>query len=91
MSQFALRWILMFDAVSCAIPGGKRAGAGGRQLPGLGRWRRFRPKPWRQLNVFTMKKFARKSTSAGEFRLSRRRRSHSGQIAQAPFFERICC
>jgi aryl-alcohol dehydrogenase-like predicted oxidoreductase len=23
-SQFALRWILMFDAVSCAIPGGKR-------------------------------------------------------------------
>jgi aryl-alcohol dehydrogenase-like predicted oxidoreductase len=26
MSQFALRWILMFDAVSCAIPGGKRPG-----------------------------------------------------------------
>ncbi len=25
MSQFALRWILMFDAVGCAIPGGKRA------------------------------------------------------------------
>jgi aryl-alcohol dehydrogenase-like predicted oxidoreductase len=24
MSQFALRWILMFDEVSCAIPGGKR-------------------------------------------------------------------
>lgn len=24
MSQFALRWILNFDAVSCAIPGGKR-------------------------------------------------------------------
>jgi aryl-alcohol dehydrogenase-like predicted oxidoreductase len=24
MSQFSLRWILMFDAVSCAIPGGKR-------------------------------------------------------------------
>jgi len=24
MSQLALRWILMFDAVSCAIPGGKR-------------------------------------------------------------------
>jgi aryl-alcohol dehydrogenase-like predicted oxidoreductase len=24
MSQFALRWILMFDAVACAIPGGKR-------------------------------------------------------------------
>jgi aryl-alcohol dehydrogenase-like predicted oxidoreductase len=24
MTQFALRWILMFDAVSCAIPGGKR-------------------------------------------------------------------
>jgi aryl-alcohol dehydrogenase-like predicted oxidoreductase len=24
MSQFALRWILMFEAVSCAIPGGKR-------------------------------------------------------------------
>jgi len=24
MSQFALRWVLMFDAVSCAIPGGKR-------------------------------------------------------------------
>jgi aryl-alcohol dehydrogenase-like predicted oxidoreductase len=23
-SQFALRWILMFDAVTCAIPGGKR-------------------------------------------------------------------
>jgi aryl-alcohol dehydrogenase-like predicted oxidoreductase len=25
MSQFALRWILMFDAVTCAIPGGKRS------------------------------------------------------------------
>jgi aryl-alcohol dehydrogenase-like predicted oxidoreductase len=25
MSEFALRWILMFDAVGCAIPGGKRA------------------------------------------------------------------
>jgi aryl-alcohol dehydrogenase-like predicted oxidoreductase len=25
MAQFALRWILMFDAVSCAIPGAKRA------------------------------------------------------------------
>lgn len=24
MTQLALRWILMFDAVSCAIPGGKR-------------------------------------------------------------------
>ncbi len=24
MSQFSLRWILMFDAVTCAIPGGKR-------------------------------------------------------------------
>ena len=24
MGQFALRWILMFDAVTCAIPGGKR-------------------------------------------------------------------
>jgi aryl-alcohol dehydrogenase-like predicted oxidoreductase len=24
MSQFALRWVLMFDAVSCAIPGAKR-------------------------------------------------------------------
>jgi len=24
MTQFALRWILMYDAVSCAIPGGKR-------------------------------------------------------------------
>ncbi|HNA56351.1 MAG TPA: aldo/keto reductase, partial [Anaerolineales bacterium] len=23
MSQFALRWILMFDAVTCAIPGAK--------------------------------------------------------------------
>jgi aryl-alcohol dehydrogenase-like predicted oxidoreductase len=25
IGQFALRWILMFDAVTCAIPGGKRA------------------------------------------------------------------
>ncbi len=25
LSQFALRWILMFDAVTCAIPGGKHA------------------------------------------------------------------
>jgi aryl-alcohol dehydrogenase-like predicted oxidoreductase len=25
MTQFALRWILMFDAVTCAIPGGKTA------------------------------------------------------------------
>ena len=26
MTQFALKWILMFDAVTCAIPGGKRPG-----------------------------------------------------------------
>lgn len=26
MSQFALRWILMFEAVTCAIPGGKNPG-----------------------------------------------------------------
>jgi aryl-alcohol dehydrogenase-like predicted oxidoreductase len=26
MAQFALRWILMFDAVSCTIPGAKRIG-----------------------------------------------------------------
>ena len=32
MSQFALRWILMFDAVTCAIPGGKRARAGSGEL-----------------------------------------------------------
>jgi aryl-alcohol dehydrogenase-like predicted oxidoreductase len=25
MAQFALRWVLMFEAVTCAIPGGKRA------------------------------------------------------------------
>jgi len=24
MSQMALRWILMFDAVTCAVPGAKR-------------------------------------------------------------------
>jgi len=24
MAQFALRWILMFEAVSCAIPGARR-------------------------------------------------------------------
>jgi aryl-alcohol dehydrogenase-like predicted oxidoreductase len=24
MAQMAIRWILMFDAVTCAIPGGKR-------------------------------------------------------------------
>jgi aryl-alcohol dehydrogenase-like predicted oxidoreductase len=24
MAQFALKWIMMFDAVMCAIPGGKR-------------------------------------------------------------------
>ena len=26
MAQFALQWILMFDAVTCAIPGGKNGG-----------------------------------------------------------------
>ena len=25
MTQFALRWILMFDAVTCAIPGAKNS------------------------------------------------------------------
>jgi len=40
MSQFALRWILMFDAVTCAIPGGKRAeqvadNCGASDLPAL--------------------------------------------------------
>ena len=40
MAQFALRWILMFDAVSCAIPGAKHpaqeeANAGASDLPSL--------------------------------------------------------
>ena len=40
MTQFALRWILMFDAVTCAIPGGKRASqvaenCAASDLPGL--------------------------------------------------------
>ena len=40
MSQFALKWILMFDAVSCAIPGGKRPdqvadNVKSSELPGL--------------------------------------------------------
>lgn len=40
MSQFALRWILMSDAVTCAIPGGKRPeqvaeNAGASGLPAL--------------------------------------------------------
>jgi len=26
LAEFALRWILMFDAVTCAIPGAKRSG-----------------------------------------------------------------
>jgi aryl-alcohol dehydrogenase-like predicted oxidoreductase len=40
MAQFALRWILMFDAVTCAIPGAKRpsqaqANADAADLPAL--------------------------------------------------------
>jgi aryl-alcohol dehydrogenase-like predicted oxidoreductase len=40
MAQFALRWILMFDAVTCAIPGAKnsaqaRENAGASALPAL--------------------------------------------------------
>ena len=40
MAQFALRWILMFDAVTCAIPGAKRPGqvddnVGAAELPPL--------------------------------------------------------
>jgi aryl-alcohol dehydrogenase-like predicted oxidoreductase len=40
MSQFALRWILMFDALTCAIPGGKRGdqvadNCGASDLPAL--------------------------------------------------------
>lgn len=40
MTQFALRWILMFDAVTCAIPGGKTASqiadnCGAADLPAL--------------------------------------------------------
>ena len=40
MAQFALRWILMFDAVTCAIPGAKRPGqvednVGAADLPPL--------------------------------------------------------
>ncbi|MEO5894829.1 MAG: aldo/keto reductase [Vicinamibacterales bacterium] len=41
MTQFALRWILMFDAVTCAIPGAKtveqaRDNAAAASLPSLG-------------------------------------------------------
>ena len=39
MAQLALRWILMFDAVSCVIPGAKRPSQAGttsaRQVPPL--------------------------------------------------------
>ena len=34
LTQFALRWILMHDAVTCAIPGAKRPQAGGGELCG---------------------------------------------------------
>ena len=34
LTQFALRWILMFDAVTCAIPGSQNSGAGGREFSG---------------------------------------------------------
>ena len=42
LAQLALRWILMFDAVTCAIPGARtpgqaRANAAGADLPPLGR------------------------------------------------------
>ena len=37
LAQMALRWTLMFDAVTCAIPGGKNSGAG------AGERRRRRP------------------------------------------------
>ena len=42
MAQFALRWILMDDAVSCVIPGGKRPQSGDRQCR---RSRPARPEP----------------------------------------------
>jgi aryl-alcohol dehydrogenase-like predicted oxidoreductase len=44
MAQFALRWILMFDAVTCTIPGARRPSqvednAGAANLPALPRQR----------------------------------------------------
>ena len=47
MSQLALRWTLMFDAVSCAIPGAKtpRRRATTRPPPPC---RRSPPRPWRR-------------------------------------------
>ncbi len=43
LTQFALRWILMFDAVTCAIPGAKSPAQAeenfrAADLPSLSRW-----------------------------------------------------
>ena len=65
MSQFALRWILMFDAVTCAIPGGKRAeqvadNCRASDLPAL------TPMRWPRYGAFTTRRFGRWYTIAGE-------------------------
>jgi aryl-alcohol dehydrogenase-like predicted oxidoreductase len=64
MSQFALRWILMSDAVSCAIPGGKRPQQVGENccasdLPPL--------TPGQRSSAFINRRLVLKSITAGEF------------------------
>ena len=82
MSEFALRWILMFDAVSCAIPGGKRAeqvfeNCRASDLPPLYARRR-----WRRSGQFTSDASVPTYTIAGKVtvRWKGHIRDHAGDL-----------
>ena len=65
MAQFALRWILMNDAVTCAIPGGRRPAQvdenmRAADLPPLS------PTPWQRSPISTRALHATRCTTAGE-------------------------
>jgi aryl-alcohol dehydrogenase-like predicted oxidoreductase len=63
MAQFALRWILMFDAVTCAIPGGKRPSQ--KRIARRPMLRRFRPTRWAPSAESTSSASARKCIKDG--------------------------
>ena len=67
MVQFALRWILMFDAVTCAIPGAKRPSQAEQNFSATD-FPRFRMKPWNLCRRFIIATFALKYMIAGSRR-----------------------
>ena len=84
MAQFALRWILMFDAVTCAIPGAKRP-ARRRKTSPPPTCRPSAPRPWRRCGRSTTRGSARWCITTGRRRTQSPRLSPARELKRRPY------